>query len=171
MSVKTRIGKNEICTDKWIKFLTQFPLSEITIHGRLLKQGNTGEVNWEEIAKGAGICREKGIVCLGNGGVKSKKEASELSIKHCLDGILIGQAGCGNPWVFADEKPTKEMILKTILEHAKIVSEFYDDKGFVTVLKHFSWYPREFPNSKKLKIELLKTRSLAEVEKIIVNFS
>lgn len=172
LSVKTRMGQNEISTDKWIEFLSQFPLSEITIHGRLLKQGNGGAVNWEEIAKGGRICQQKGIVCLGNGGVKSMKEAQKLSRQHGLDGVLIGQAVCGNPWVFKEDYvPAKEEILKTIVQHAKLVSGFYDEKSFVTVLKHFSWYPREFPNSKKLKIELLKTRSFAEVEKVVEKFS
>lgn len=172
LSVKTRIGRNEACTDKWIRFLCQFPLSEITIHGRFLKHGNSGSVNWDEIKTSGQICRQKGIVCLGNGGVKSISEAKEKSEKYGLDGVLIGQAACGNPWVFKEDHiPSKEEILGIIIQHAKLVEEFYDEKQFVTILKHFSWYPRHFSNSKKLKIELLKTRTLKEVEEIVANFS
>jgi len=171
LSVKTRIGQKKIVTKSWVKFLSEYPLSEITIHGRLLKQGNNGPVNWEEVRKASDICHSKDIVCFGNGGIKSLSEAKELSNKYNLDGVLIGQAACGNPWFFKNKKPTKDQIIQTILDHAKLVSEFYEEKGFVTVLKHFSWYPKGFKNSKKLKIELLKTRSFSEVQRVIANFS
>lgn len=171
LSVKTRIGKNEIITKDWISFLCRFPIAEITIHGRLLKEGNNGPVNWEEIQKAAEIARPKGIICLGNGGVKFYQEAREKAEKYGLDGVLIGQAACGNPWVFSENiLPTQDLILKTIIQHAELVSEFYDERGFVSILKHFSWYPKEFKNCKKLKIELLKTRNLREVQQIIKKF-
>lgn len=172
LSIKTRIGKKEMITDEWIKFLSEFLISEISIHGRLLSQLNKGGVDWKEIGIASQICRSKKIICLGNGGVKSISEAKEKSEKYGLDGVLIGQAACGNPWVFKEDHiPSKEEILGIIIQHAKLVEEFYDEKQFVTILKHFSWYPRHFSNSKKLKIELLKTRTLKEVEEIVANFS
>ncbi len=172
LSVKTRIGQKEIATGSWISFLAQYPLSEVTVHGRLLSQGNSGPVNWEEIQKAGQILHTKGIVCLGNGGIKSRQEAIEKSKKYEVDGVLIGQATLGNPWVFRkDYQPTKEDILKTILEHAKLAAEFYPPERFVTVHKHFGWYPKGFPNAKKLKIELLKTKNLQEVENVIARFS
>jgi len=67
LSVKTRIGKDKIITREWISFLCGFPISEITVHGRLLKEGNSGEVNWEKIKVAGEIAHNKEIVCLGNG--------------------------------------------------------------------------------------------------------
>jgi tRNA-dihydrouridine synthase len=172
LSVKTRIGQKEIITQEWINFLAQYPLSEITIHGRLLKQGVSGPVNWEEIKLGAEICHHKGIICLGNGGIKSAKEGRLMAEKYGLDGVLIGQAALGNPWVFKEDyQPTKEDILKTILKHAQLATEFYPPERFVAVYKHFGWYPRGFANSKKLKIDLLRTKNLPEAEEVIANFS
>ncbi|MCL5090533.1 MAG: tRNA-dihydrouridine synthase [Patescibacteria group bacterium] len=106
----------------------------------------------------------------------------EKSHIYDLDGVLIGQAALGNPWVFSargdlagtksctEWNGTKEEILAIILRHAELVSKFYSPDRFVTILKHFSWYPREFKNSKKLKVELLKTRNLDEVEKVLKEF-
>lgn len=170
LSVKTRIGIEKPITEDWFSFLSDFPLAEVTVHGRLLKQGNFGPVNWGEIEKASDFLKTKNIIVMGNGGVKSINDANLTAKKYALDGILIAQAACGNPWVFNGRIPTKEQILQTIIEHTKLVSNFYDQKGFVTILKHLSWYPRGFPHSKKLKVELLKAKNSKDVEKIIDNF-
>ena len=172
LSVKTRIGIKEKITTEWIKFLSSFPVAEITIHGRLLKNGHSGEVDWEEIAKAGEILKNKNIVCLGNGGVKSKNEAKEICQKYNLDGVLIGQAALGNPWVFKENYlPSKKEILEIILKHAKFVEDFYEPKKFVTVYKHFGWYPKGFKSCKQLKIDLMKTKNYEEVKKIVDKFS
>lgn len=172
LSVKTRIAKDSDLSKKWFEFLSGFPISEITVHGRRLKEGHSGSVDWDEISKAKEIFKNKSIVFLANGGIKSRAEAEEVCGKLDLDGILIGQAALGNPWIFKNiYSPTKEEILKTILLHSKLASEFYTPKEYVTVLKHFCWYPREFFGCKQLKIELLKTRSYPEVQKVIANFA
>lgn len=168
LSIKTRIAKNDQLTKDWFKFLAQFPLSEITVHGRKLSQGLSGQVDWHQISIAASILKPKGIICLGNGGVKTLGEALVKSKQYNLDGILIGQAALGNPWVFKkDYQPTKEERLELILKHIQIVDKFYAQKGFVTVLKHLGWYCKGFPGAKKLKVNLLKTRSYQEVLRII----
>jgi tRNA-dihydrouridine synthase len=172
LSVKTRIGQKEIITKEWIDFLSQYPLSEITIHGRPLNQGVSGPVNWEKIKQAGEIAHGRNIICLGNGGIKSMKEGREKAKKFGLDGVLIGQAALGNPWAFREDyQPTKEDILKTIVEHARLAAEFYPAERFVTVYKHFGWYPRGFKNSKRLKVELLKTKKLDEVLEVIARFA
>jgi len=171
LSVKTRIGQNEIITQEWFSFLSQYPLSEVTVHGRRLKQGHSGEVNWEEINHASEILPRKGIVCLGNGGIKSIKEAREKAEKYNLDGVLIGQAALGNPWVFKENyQPTKEERLRTIVKHAKLTEDFYPPERFMTILKHLGWYPKNFENCIRLKVELLRTRNLNQVLKVIENF-
>lgn len=172
LSVKTRIGQDKIIAHEWFSFLSQYPLSEVTVHGRPLKQGNSGEVNWGEIHQAGEILHQKGIVCLGNGEIKSIEEAKEKAEKYELDGVLIGQAALGNPWVFKEDyQPTREERLKMIVKHAKLTEEFYPPERFVTILKHFCWYPKGFPGCKDLKIELLKTKNLDEVRKVIKKFS
>jgi len=171
LSVKTRIGKKEFETESWINFLTKFPISAVTVHGRLLKQRCNGPVFWQEVQKASKILKSKNIICLGNGGVKDINEAEELALKFELDGILIGQSSLGNPWVFLNNYfPQKEEIIETIIEHARKVEEFYPKERFVTVLKHFSWYPRGFEGCKSLKRELLKTRSLDQVLAVVEKY-
>ena len=171
LSVKTRIGKDKIITREWISFLCGFPISEITVHGRLLKEGNSGEVNWEKIKVAGEIAHNKEIVCLGNGGIKSFSEARQKTNNFGLDGVLIGQAALGNPWFFKENYvPVKEEILQTIIEHSRLVNDFYPPKRFVTVLKHLGWYPKGFPNCIKLKVELLKCKNLNQVIETVKKF-
>jgi len=171
LSVKTRIGKDKIITREWISFLCGFPISEITVHGRLLKDGNSSEVNWEEIKVAGEIAHNKKIVCLGNGGVKSVLEVRQKASDFGLDGVLIGQAALGNPWVFKDSYvPTREEILQTVIEHSRLVSDFYPPERFATVLKHLGWYPKGFPNCIKLKVELLKCKNLNQVIETVKKF-
>jgi len=171
LSVKTRIGIDKPIIEEWFSFLSGFPLSEITIHGRLLKDGHGGENNWEEIEKAGEILKRKNIICLGNGGIKTLTQAHGMVQKHNIDGVLIGQAALGNPWVFKkDFLPLEEDILKIILKHASYADKFYPPKRFLTVLKHFSWYPKYFENCKQLKIELLKTKNLNDVTNVIDKF-
>jgi tRNA-dihydrouridine synthase B len=142
------------------------------MHGRLLSQGLSGEVCWNEIKNAAKIAKDKNIVFVGNGGIKTLEEAIKKTEENRIDGVLIGQAAMGNPWVFKKNyKPSKEELFETIKIHAESAENFYGKKGFNKVLRHFSWYPRGFKNCKQLKIMLLKSKSASEVGKILAEFS
>jgi tRNA-dihydrouridine synthase len=170
LSVKTRITEDSASTKKWITFLSQFPLAAITIHGRPVSQSLSGPVNWPEIGKAAAILRKNKIICLGNGGIKSVSEGEAWCQKYGLDGFLIGQAALGNPWVFKKNyQPKIEEILATILRHGQRVWDFYGKKGYKTVLKHYSWYPRNFANCKQLKISLLQTKTIGETKSLFTD--
>lgn len=172
LSVKTRIGQKSSIVEEWAEFLSNYPLSAITIHGRLLSQSLSGEVCWNEIKKAAKIAKEKNIIILGNGGIKSLKEARQKAEAYSLDGILIGRAALGNPWVFKEEyNPTRKELFEIIKKHAEIAESFYGEKGFNKVLKHFSWYPKGFDNCKQLKLKLLKTTNSLEVGEVLNQFS
>lgn len=171
LSVKTRIGQKKPITRKWIGFLCQFPLAEISLHGRVLSQGLSGPVNWPEIKLGAQIAASKGIFLLGNGGIKSLAEAKRKAKDFSPDGVLIGQAALGNPWIFRkDFSPSQEEIMQTIVRHAELVEDFYPANKFIPIRKHFGWYSRNFRHSKSLKIALMKTSNLNEVKIVIESF-
>ncbi|OIO13103.1 hypothetical protein COV53_06835 [Candidatus Gottesmanbacteria bacterium CG11_big_fil_rev_8_21_14_0_20_37_11] len=168
LSVKTRIGENKEATKNWFDFLSKLPLSVVCIHGRTLSQGLSGRVKWEEVKLAAKILHSKGILCLGNGDVKSLDDAHNKSKLYDLDGILIGRAALGNPWVFLRGSiPSKEEIFRVIIQHSELVSSFYHKKDFIKARKHFGWYCRNFYDANKLKVELMRTESKSEVKKII----
>ena len=171
ISVKTRIADNPGLTSEWFSFLSGFPFSAITVHGRVLKQCLSGPVDWHAIEEAAKIVKSKGILCLGNGGISSVREAKEKCHAHNLDGVLIGKAAVGNAWIFKDGyKPDIPEILDTIIRHGELAQEFYGGRNFSAVFKHFNGYARGFDGCKQLKVLLLKSKNMAEVKKIISDF-
>lgn len=105
LSIKTRIMETEKNTLNWVKFLSSFPVSTVCIHGRPLKQLHSGPVGWDQLEKCAQFLKNSKIVFLGNGGIKNRNEGIETSRKYHLDGVLIGKAAIGNPWVFQKNTP------------------------------------------------------------------
>jgi tRNA-dihydrouridine synthase B len=171
LSVKTRIGKNKVITEEWITFLSGFPLAEITVHGRLLNQGLSGQVNWDQISKACEIIHRNNIICLGNGGIQSIKDAKDKCGKYGLDGVLIGKGALGNPWIFKNNYiPSKAEILDVILRHGFLAWDCYGKKDFIKIRKHFGCYPKYFKGSKQLRTELVRINNIEDVKKIISKF-
>jgi len=169
LSVKTRLGKDSQATRAWISFLSQLPIETITLHGRVLGQEQKGKVKWEEIAKGAKISKRCGKVFLGNGGVKSIKEARIFCRRFGTDGVLIGRAALGNPWVFNGQSPSREEKLAVMLEHADYFEQTFGKKAFVAMRKHFGWYAQGFKGAKRMKQILQKAKTLNQVKAAIRN--
>lgn len=168
LSIKTRIGIDKPITKEWIEFLCKFNISCISLHGRLLKQVHSGAVNWNEIKMASEIAHKNKILLLGNGGIKSTEKGKNICREYDLDGVLIGQATLGNPWVFKNGyTPTTQDKLDMILKHAKLSEEFYGEKGFVTVRKHLARYCKGIPGSKDLRRKLVMSKNSKEVEGII----
>jgi len=171
LSVKTRIATTPAVTREWFEFLSGFPFSAITVHGRTLKQGLSGPVDWSAVSTVAEIVKSRGILCLGNGGITSLAEAREKCAAHALDGILIGKAAVGNPWIFRENyKPGIEEILDTIIRHGALAQEFYGERNFAAVFKHFNGYARGFDGCKHLRMELLCSKNIGDVERVISGF-
>ncbi len=171
LSVKTRIGVKESIVGEWIEFLSKFPLSLVTVHGRLLKNQHSGPVDWKKIAEAAKILKKKNIYCLGNGGVKSIIQAERYSVKYNLDGVLIGRGAWGNPWAFKrDCKPSVEEVLKIADQHVGEVDSFYDPGGFVTVRKHLARYIKGFDGAKTLKANLLEAESSRKIRNLLADY-
>lgn len=168
VSVKTRIGVDEIVTESWIKTLVEEQPANITLHGRTLKQMYSGSSNWDEIAKAAKICQSSGISLLGNGDVTSLDDAKKRIKDYGVDGVLVGRATCGNPWFFSDHQPTQEECFKVAIEHARYFEQNYMDHAFFAMRKHLAWYCRGFDGAREVRTKLMQTNSSAEVEAILL---
>lgn len=168
VSVKTRIGYSENEINQWIPQLIEAEPACISLHGRTYKQLYSGQADWEVIGQAAKIIHDakKEIKIMGNGDVSNHKQAIELAIKYKLDGILIGRACLGRPWIFSDRKePELPKIISILLDHAKIHQEIFPNE-FITIRKHLAWYIKGFPGAAKLRSELVQVNSLQEIESI-----
>ncbi|MGF1574304.1 MAG: tRNA dihydrouridine synthase DusB [Sumerlaeia bacterium] len=141
-------------------------LDAICIHGRTRKQQFKGAANWEILK----VIKEiVSIPVIGNGDVKSADDAERMIRETGVDGVMVGRAGMGNPWVFGEicsrlngqqdpQSPTLAELIETVERHARIMVERKGDHGLIQFRKHAVQYLRGFPAAKVLKKELLNIR-------------
>lgn len=175
LSIKTRLGYDSIITKSWISTLLETGPDLISIHGRILKQGHGGKVHWDEISLAAELIHQTGALVLGNGDIKSYREALEKVQQYGLDGVLIGRAAFGNPLVFLkdSDQALSVNIYQIALEHARLYEQTNqpDSKyNFLPMRKHLGWYVRDIPNAGQIRAELMKTNNSQEVEAIFRDF-
>lgn len=167
VSVKTRIGYDEIITEDWISTLLEAEPANISVHGRTLVQMYTGLADWEEIGKAAKLIRKTNTSVLGNGDIKSIKEAKEKTKQYDLDGVLIGRALFGNPWFFKEYEPTNEERIKVAIEHCEKFAEMTPELHFLSLRKHLAWYTKGIPGSNDLRRQLMTVENVEDVKRIL----
>ncbi len=188
VSVKTRLGYDSIVITDWVQDLLEMEPAVISIHGRTLAQHYKGEANWEAIAAAAEIVRKTDTLIFGNGDIHNLYEAAKRIRESGVQGVLIGRASFGNPWLFQkkdllkqllnagvsptieelpDVMPTREERLLMALEHARVHAKLKGEGHFVELRKHMGWYLGHFPGAKRVRNELVRINSLADVEEII----
>lgn len=179
ISVKTRLGwSNENDILEFALKLEQAGADLITIHGRTKIQGYAGRVNCEMISQAKKLLS---IPVLANGDIASREDIEKCLEITKADGVMIGRGALGNPWVFnylrnykllRNYETTKlEDKIKIILKHAHLHVERYGERGMVAFRKHLAWYFKggrmgmKFKNVKQLRNELVRVKSLDELEK------
>lgn len=170
VSVKTRIGYDDVVTEDWIKTLLETEPANISLHGRTLKQLYTGQANWEEIGKAAQLTKNTATTLLGNGDIKTMDDAREKIKTYGIDGVLVGRATFGNPWFFSDKTPTPEECLHAAIEHSEILENDFPQIHFQHMRKHLIWYCHHFPGARELRSNLMKTQNTTEVRSEIMNY-
>ena len=107
VTVKTRLGWDH--TQKIIVTLAEqlqdCGIKALTVHGRTRSQMYTGEADWEMIARVKENPRLK-IPVIGNGDITSPAKLVEAFDRYGVDGVMVGRAAIGNPWIFRDMKET-----------------------------------------------------------------
>lgn len=171
VSVKTRVGFDQIVTKDWISTLLETQPAAIALHGRTLKQAYGGEANWEEIGTAAALTKQTSTLLLGNGDVHSYTQALEKVAQYEVDGVLIARASFGNPFVFLPpEKIPVKSLFEIALEHSQLYEKTYNHDPrytFMPMRKHLGWYVKEIPGARQIRIDLFKTNSSEEVAQVL----
>lgn len=152
VTVKIRKGwdANHIVAIEVAKILEQAGVSAITIHGRTRAEYYSGKADWEIIRK---VKEAVKIPVIGNGDITSKEEARRMFEQTNVDGIMIGRASIGNPWIFEEvinylnEREQREVSniekLQTIIKHIELeVEEKGENVGIKEMRKHLAHYVR-----------------------------
>lgn len=167
VTVKTRIGLDKIVTEDWIGKLLKVRPDAITLHGRTLIQMYKGLANWDEIGKAGKLVKAQNITFLGNGDIKSMVQAREYCNTYTLDGVLIGRAALGNPWLFAEKTPSLKERFKIMVEHSRLYLKYRPDLKLFPMRKHLAWYCTGFKGSHGVRDRLMKVVELKDLETIL----
>lgn len=189
VSVKTRVGYNKNQIEEWIPFLLSQNINALTVHARTRKELSLVPANWDYVKRAVEI-RDKMKVktkIIGNGDVVDIKDGKRKAKETGCDGIMIGRAIFGNPWLFSGKVPTIEEKLKVMVEHTKLFEKILGShnpirtngrkrptsngaRNFAVMKKHFKAYVNGFDGAKELRVKLMETKSSKEVEVIVGNF-
>ncbi len=176
VTVKMRAGYDEkhINAEKIAKRIEAGGASAITIHGRTREQYYGGRADLEIIKK---VKKAVNIPVIGNGDITSIESAKKMLEQTEVDGIMIGRAALGNPWIFDEiiekqlKKPSLKEKLTTMLEHLNYAVEDKGEKvAILEMRKHFSWYVKNMKDSAKIREKINKTNSKLELIQCVTEY-
>ncbi|MEX0934113.1 MAG: tRNA-dihydrouridine synthase [Candidatus Paceibacterota bacterium] len=171
VSVKTRTGYHKDEIESWVGALLEEELAVITIHARTRKEMSKVPARWENVKEAALLAEGTGTLILGNGDVRDIRHARERAQETGADGIMLGRAIFGNPWLFAEYTPLLEEKLRVMVEHTNLFEELLGDvKNFAIMKKHYKAYVNGFDGAKELRMELMEAHNAKEVEKLVEDF-
>lgn len=172
VSVKTRTGFSTDEIDTWIPTLLATKLSVLTIHGRTRKEMSLVPARWDRIAEVVKLAEGTGTLVIGNGDVADLAGAAEKAAASGADGVMLGRAIFGNPWLFGDAgRPELSEILRVLVEHTTLYEQVWGDaKPFDLMKKHFKAYVTGFPGAHELRLRLMQCTSAAEVASVVAAF-
>lgn len=184
VTVKTRLGWDEktINIVEVAERLQDVGIQALTIHGRTRKQMYKGEADWSWIAKVKENPRMT-IPIFGNGDIDTPEKALEYRNRYGVDGLMIGRAAIGYPWIFREIKhyfatggtlppPTTEERVEAARQHLETSIEWKGEKlGVVEMRRHYTNYFRGFHNIKTYRSRLVEEYSPAVLHQILDEIS
>ena len=181
VSVKTRIGYNRPDLENWLPEILKEEPAVVIIHARTRKEMSKAPVRWEFVKRAVEIRNELGskTFIFGNGDVSNLEEARKRVEETGCDGVMLGRAIFGKPWLFSrGERPELEERLGVLVEHTNLFDELFGNKSaggtfvknFAIMKKHFKAYVNGFDGAAELRAKLMETENADEVEKIVNDF-
>lgn len=150
--------------------------SAIAVHGRTREQFYSGKADWGIIAR---VKESVSVPVIGNGDVTDGATAGRLMKETGCDGIMIGRAVRGNPWIFREirayletgesiKRPTPEEMRETVLRHAALQLETKGEYiGIREMRKHVSWYTAGYPHSAGLRRRVNEMETFEDLRRSI----
>ncbi|OHA26242.1 MAG: hypothetical protein A3C06_04610 [Candidatus Taylorbacteria bacterium RIFCSPHIGHO2_02_FULL_46_13] len=172
VSLKTRIGYSKDELVDWLPALLETGPAAVTIHARTVKEMSLVSARWQYVAEAVAIrdSLKSGTLILGNGDAVDLADARQKVKETGADGVMLGRAIFGNPWLFAEPAkiPSVKEKLSVMLEHARLFEEYFKGtKHFAIMKKHFKAYVSGFDGAKEFRGQLMEAENLVQVEEIV----
>ena len=179
VTAKTRLGWDceNIIIEDIAERLQDVGIQALAIHGRTRSQMYTGEADWEPIGRVKNNPRIK-IPILGNGDITSPQRAKEAFERYGVDGVMIGRATIGRPWIFEQIKhyfETGEILpdlsvreqIAIIKEQIMLSVEWIDEvRGLLHMRRHMAAMFKGLPHFRDLRIRMLQAPSIEELWRV-----
>jgi tRNA-dihydrouridine synthase len=181
VSVKTRIGYDSVVVEEWMQTLLAENLAAVTLHGRTLKQGYKGTACWDAIRRAVEIAKNSQTLILGNGDIKDAETVCRRVGETGVNGVLLGRAAQGNPWIFRAKDQIKHALrsatsvaidsasvgleerFRVLLEHSRHFEKYSMIRSFVGMRKHLAWYCYDSPGAAELRAQMVRVSRIEEV--------
>ena len=180
VTVKIRKGwdSEHIVAVEAAKAIERAGASAIAVHGRTRAEYYTGIADWDIIKK---VKENVNIPVIGNGDIKSPEDAKKIFEQTNCDGIMIGRATLGKPWILEQIRTylengtirqiSNKEILETILNHIELeVKEKGEYTGIREMRKHICYYLKSLPNASTVRDKINHLESKEEVESELVSY-
>ena len=180
VTVKTRLGwdKNSKIIVELAERLQDVGIQALTIHGRTRCQMYKGEADWTLIGQVKNNPRMK-IPIIGNGDIKTPEDAANAFERYGVDGVMVGRASFGHPWIFREMRhfvetgellPPMSVAEKVALakEHFEKSIEFKGERaGLLEMRRHFSCYFKGLPDFKETRLKLVTENDPNEIPHLL----
>lgn len=178
VTVKIRKGFDEAHVNavEIAKIAEDAGAAAVAVHGRTREQFYSGRADWEIIAR---VKEAVSIPVIGNGDVTDGESARRMLSETGCDGVMIGRAARGNPWLFAEiaafledgralPAPSLEEKKEMMLRHAALqLAEKGEYTGVREMRKHLSWYTAGLPNSARLRGQVNLAESFEQIRQLV----
>ncbi|WP_291908621.1 tRNA dihydrouridine synthase DusB [Chitinophaga sp. CB10] len=180
VTVKTRLGwdDNTRNIEEVAERLQDVGIQALTIHGRTRVQMYKGNADWTLIGKVKNNPRIN-IPIFGNGDICTPEQAIAARAKYGVDGVMIGRAAIGYPWIFREikhfMKTGEHLPLPTVLERVQVCKKHLhqsvawkgDIVGILEMRRHYTNYLKGLPHIKEFRQQLVTLKTLAEIEEVL----